>query len=123
MSIENFSPKQIEAIEELALGKSPQAIAKKLGLSVSSIYKWQQHSDFNLEVRRLVKIAYESATQEMALLGSECVAELRKIISSDDTRTRDKLDAIKLLFSVGDKFREWTLLDINRQKKSIRSSQ
>lgn len=116
MGIEKFSAQQVQAIEELALGKSPAQVAKKLNLSTSSVYKWQQDKDFHLEVCKLVKIAYESAAQEMALMGSECVEQLRTIIKSEDTRTRDKLDAIKLLFTVGDKFREWTNLDSNKQR-------
>jgi transposase-like protein len=116
MGIEKFSPSQIEAIELLAIGKSPAEIAKKLKLSVHAIYKWQQNQDFNLEIKKLVLISYDSAMQEMSLMGVDAVAELRKIINSEDTRTRDKLDAIKLLFGIGEKARAWTKEECLRQK-------
>lgn len=116
MGIEKFTPSQVEAIEAIATGKTSAEVAKKLQVSIHAINKWRQNPDFNLEVKKLVLISYESAMQEMSLMGAEAVTELRKIINSDDTRVRDKLDAIKLLFSVGEKTRTWTREDSYKQK-------
>lgn len=116
MGIEEFNANQIKAIELLAIGQTHDQIAKQLGISAYTVDKWRQNPLFNLEVKILVKMGYESVLETMMLISLEAVSELREIINNADTRTRDKLDAIKLVFSVCDDFRNRTNIDVFARK-------
>ncbi|MDF5723390.1 MAG: helix-turn-helix domain containing protein [Rhizonema sp. PD37] len=103
---EIIDSKYIEAIIMTAQGRSIQKIADQYDVNYRTIQNWKKRTDFQELVKKCtIELFHKSISA--VFLGSERAAkELLKIIDDPATSNKTKLQAIKLMFDIGDKFQK-----------------
>ncbi len=87
---------QTATLALLVSGLSPSAAGKQLGLARETISRWRHHHPvFREEYERQVKDVRGEALERVALLASEAIDELCKLLQDDDPRIR--CDVIRMI--------------------------
>lgn len=88
---------------------SNRETALAVGVSLSTVEKWKQRTDFQELLQDAVLRIYRSSVAELALGVMDSSRELRRIITDPDVSERVKISAIGLLFSQLNNFKNWHL--------------
>ncbi len=97
------------AILLFVAGKSQREIAKKLKVSQATVSYWRNDFDFNHALQQAFSYAYDDAINKLASISLKAVDELEVLISSEDTPTKYKLQAISLILTHGEKAKQYQL--------------
>ena len=77
-----LSIKQEKSIVLLVAGLSLSAVAKKLKISIVTLWRWQQQSEYTARYRHLRRVRVEHSIAALQSLTGEAVECLRRNLSS-----------------------------------------
>lgn len=97
------------AILLFVAGNSQREIARRLEVSQGTVSYWRNDFDFNHALQQAFSYAYDDAINKLAAISLKAVEELDVLISSEDTPTKFKLQAISLILTHGEKAKQYQL--------------
>jgi hypothetical protein len=103
---EIIESKYIEAVIMTALGHSIQEIADQYDVNYRTIQNWQKRPDFQELVKKCTVELFHKSISIISLGSERAAKELVKIIEDPEASSKTRLQAIKLLFDIGDKFQK-----------------
>ncbi|MBW4450019.1 MAG: hypothetical protein KME38_25070 [Spirirestis rafaelensis WJT71-NPBG6] len=89
--------KHQKAICFLVAGVPLDETAKELGISTRTLERWFKHPEFNQNLALAIKHVYVSSFAKAVGYVDESMSVLMQIIKDENTPTRNRIDAIKLL--------------------------
>jgi adenylosuccinate synthase len=96
-----ITPKQHKAIPLLVLGNSQKSVAESIGITERTMGNWLKNRSFRKELRKAL-IDYQERTSLQAIeIQNSAIAEMKKIMQSEDASNSEKMQAAKILLNQG----------------------
>jgi len=95
-----LSQKQLLAATKLFEGEKLEDISTQIGISPSTIHRWQKNKEFTDFLADLSKTAKKSQTDTLYRLGRKALARIETILDDDDRPDRTHLAACRIVLDL-----------------------
>jgi hypothetical protein len=109
-----ISLKYNRAICMLAAGCSVTEVAKHLKITQRTVQQWFTQTEFNESLKFAIGITFKSALAKAATFADRGVEILIEISESPDTPTKNRIDALRLLFDILNKSNNFDVSENHR---------
>ena len=112
----DFSPKQQRAIELFAQGKSVNAVSRELGVSTTTIMKWQIYPEFKTAIRQSVRSTCRRIADLTVDAGIQAIEYLQNVLFDDEASITEKIRAATTILN---NVSTWKQLDTEERLEAL----
>lgn len=93
----NLSDKQLGALDSLASGATKEQAAAVAGVTLRTVNRWiADDPTFNDALKQITSDSVNDGARRLAAMLADSITALHEIVTSKDTKDRDRLRAIEL---------------------------